>query len=54
VYKFHELEVPTPYEDLSKLHPASVEAEKRVVLTVQEMLSLTLEKRIVGDHLTHF
>jgi hypothetical protein len=54
VYKFHELEAPTPYEDSSKLHPASAEAEKRAVLTVQEVLSLTLEKRIVVDHLTHF
>ncbi|CAK9223375.1 unnamed protein product, partial [Sphagnum troendelagicum] len=54
VYKFHELEAPTPYEDASKLHPASAEAEKRAVLTVQEVLSLTLEKRILVDHLTHF
>jgi hypothetical protein len=54
VYKFHELEAPTPYEDSSKLHPALVEVEKRVVFIVQEVLSLTLKKCIVVDHLTHF
>ena len=54
VYKFHELECPSPYQDSSSLHPASAEAEKRAVLLVQELLSLTLEKRILVDHLTHF
>ena len=54
LYKFHELECPSPYEASNYLDPASAEAEKRAVLLIRELLSLTLEKRMGVDHLTHF
>lgn len=54
LYKFHELECPSPYEASNYLHPASPEAEKRAVLVIKELLALTLEKRLYVDHLTHF
>lgn len=54
LYKFHELECPSPYEASNYLNPASAEAEKRSVLLIKELLSLTLEKRVYVDHLTHF
>jgi hypothetical protein len=54
LHKFHELECPSPYQDSSHIDPASAEAEKRAVLIVKELLSLTLEKRLFVDHLTHF
>jgi hypothetical protein len=54
LYKFHELECPSPYDSSSYLDPSSAAAEKRAVLSIKELLSLTLEKRIYVDHLTHF
>jgi phosphopantothenoylcysteine synthetase/decarboxylase len=36
------------------LNPSTPEAEKAAVLVVHELLSLTSEKKILVDHLTHF
>lgn len=45
------IEMPyiSPYEDSSKLHPASKEAEKRMIGVLHEFLSLSLYKRIPVD-----
>lgn len=52
--KFDEVDCPSPYQDGNQLHRRSMQFEKRAVLLVQELLSLTLEKRLLVDHLTHF
>ncbi|XP_024403778.1 protein WHAT'S THIS FACTOR 1 homolog, chloroplastic isoform X3 [Physcomitrium patens] len=52
--KFDEVDCPSPYQDANHLHPRSFLFEKRAVLLVQELLSLTLEKRLLVDQLTHF
>eukprot|EP01018_Ginkgo_biloba_P014182 Gb_13731 [translate_table: standard] len=52
--RFQELPYLSPYEDPSGLKPGSKEFEKRAVAVMHEMLSFTLEKRLVTDHLTHF
>ncbi|KAJ7299990.1 hypothetical protein O6H91_18G065300 [Diphasiastrum complanatum] len=54
ILKFHQLPCISPYEDKTQLDPASPEAEKHAVKVVQELLSLTIEKRTLVDHLTHF
>lgn len=54
VSKFDEIDCPSPYQDANHLHRRSLQFEKRAVLLVQELLSLTLEKRVLVDHLTHF
>lgn len=52
--KFQQIPYQSPYDDASTLDPASVEAEKRACAVVHELLSLTLEKKTLVDHLTHF
>ncbi|KAG0568144.1 hypothetical protein KC19_7G189700 [Ceratodon purpureus] len=52
--KFQELPAISPYGDKSDLNPSTAEAEKAAVLVVHELLSLTSEKKILVDHLTHF
>ncbi|KAG0602063.1 hypothetical protein M758_11G157200 [Ceratodon purpureus] len=52
--KFDEIDCPSPYQDGNNLHHRSVQFEKRAVLVIEELLSLTLEKRVLVDHLTHF
>jgi hypothetical protein len=52
--KFQEVPAISPYVNKSELDPGSPEAEKAAVLVVHELLSLTSEKRILVDHLTHF
>ncbi|GAA0143292.1 hypothetical protein LIER_35712 [Lithospermum erythrorhizon] len=49
-----ELPYISPYEDASKLDPASGEAEKRMVGVFHELLSLSLYKRITIDVLGKF
>lgn len=53
--KFQELADVCPYktkvEDLQK---ESIEAEKRACALVREVLGMTVEKRTLVDHLTHF
>ena len=42
------------YSDFSALRPGTAEKEKHACAAVHEMLSLTVEKRTLVDHLTHF
>ncbi|CAN6485283.1 unnamed protein product [Victoria cruziana] len=44
----------SPYADAGELEPGSLEFDKRAVAVMHELLSFTLEKRLVVDHLTHF
>lgn len=52
--RFDEVVCPSPYQGAKSLHRRSLQFEKRAVLLIQELLSLTLEKRVLVDHLTHF
>lgn len=54
ILKFQDMPYFSPYGDASQLDPSSLEAEKHAVYVVHEVLSLTLEKRLIIDHLTHF
>ncbi|XP_020685562.1 protein WHAT'S THIS FACTOR 1, chloroplastic [Dendrobium catenatum] len=44
----------SPYADAKGLVPGSQEFNKRAVAVIHEILSFTIEKRLVTDHLTHF
>lgn len=44
----------SPYADARDLIPGSQEFDKRAVAIMHELLSFTIEKRLVTDHLTHF
>ncbi|XP_065861288.1 protein WHAT'S THIS FACTOR 1 homolog, chloroplastic [Euphorbia lathyris] len=44
----------SPYADARGLTAGSLEFDKRAVAIMHELLSFTLEKRLVTDHLTHF
>ncbi|XP_047316274.1 protein WHAT'S THIS FACTOR 1 homolog, chloroplastic [Impatiens glandulifera] len=44
----------SPYADPKGLEPGSKEFDKRAVAVMHELLSFTIEKRLVTDHLTHF
>lgn len=44
----------SPYADAKGLIPGSQEFNKRAVAVMHEILSFTIEKRLVTDHLTHF
>ncbi|CAM8888729.1 unnamed protein product [Rhodiola kirilowii] len=44
----------SPYADGRGLKAGSLEFDKRAIAIMHELLSFTLEKRIVTDHLTHF
>ncbi|XP_020268915.1 protein ROOT PRIMORDIUM DEFECTIVE 1-like isoform X1 [Asparagus officinalis] len=44
----------SPYADSRELAPGSQEFDKRAVAVMHEILSFTIEKRLVTDHLTHF
>eukprot|EP00249_Psilotum_nudum_P019478 c27273_g1_i1 orf=406-1920(-) len=54
ILTFQEIPFISPYEDFSSLDPSSPAAEKHAVAVVHEILSLTLEKKTLVDHLTHF
>lgn len=51
---FQDLPFVSPYSDSSKIPPDSPLAEKRTVAVIHEILSLTVEKRMLCDHFTHF
>ncbi|KAJ6836630.1 protein ROOT PRIMORDIUM DEFECTIVE 1 [Iris pallida] len=51
---FKEMPYISPYSDFSELRSGSAEKEKHACAVIHEMLSLTLEKRTLVDHLTHF
>nr|AFK46220.1 unknown [Lotus japonicus] len=52
--QFRDLDFISPYSDFSMLRFGSREKEKHSCGVVHEILSLTLEKRTLVDHLTHF
>ncbi|GAB4851840.1 hypothetical protein Ancab_031239 [Ancistrocladus abbreviatus] len=53
--KFGELSEICPYKTpAGEFSKASIEAEKRACSVVREVLGMTIEKRTLVDHLTHF
>lgn len=52
--KFEDQPYVSPYTDVSNISPSSREAEKHSCAVVHEILTFTLEKRTLIDHLTHF
>ncbi|KAH7299131.1 hypothetical protein KP509_25G074200 [Ceratopteris richardii] len=52
--KFHDMSYFSPYSEFAHLEPTSREAEKHACAVVHEILSMTLEKRLNIDFLTHF
>ncbi|GAB4845131.1 hypothetical protein Ancab_038534 [Ancistrocladus abbreviatus] len=54
IENFQKREYLSPYADARELKPGSQEFDKRAVAVMHELLSFTLEKRLVTDHLTHF
>ncbi|KAJ4831813.1 hypothetical protein Tsubulata_040604, partial [Turnera subulata] len=54
ISRFREMPYISPYADFSHLRSGSAEKEKHACGVVHEILSLTLEKRTLVDHLTHF
>lgn len=54
VFRFRDMPYISPYSDFSGLRAGTPEKEKHACGVVHEMLSLTLEKRTLVDHLTHF
>ncbi|RCV16455.1 hypothetical protein SEVIR_3G141800v4 [Setaria viridis] len=52
--QFKEMPYISPYADFSHLRSGSAEKEKHACGVVHEILSLTVEKRTLVDHLTHF
>lgn len=53
--KFGEMPDVCPYKtSVRELAKESIEAEKRACAVVREVLGMTLEKRTLIDHLTHF
>ncbi|KNA14641.1 hypothetical protein SOVF_105470 [Spinacia oleracea] len=51
---FKKREYLSPYADARGLQAGSQEFDKRAIAVMHELLSFTLEKRLVTDHLTHF
>lgn len=54
ISQFRDMPYISPYEDFSELRPGTPEKEKHACGVVHELLSLTVEKRTLVDHLTHF
>ncbi|KAG6663661.1 hypothetical protein I3843_02G031500 [Carya illinoinensis] len=52
--QFREIPYISPYSDFSALRSGTREKEKHACGVIHEILSLTLEKRTLVDHLTHF
>ncbi|KAF7055475.1 hypothetical protein CFC21_062998 [Triticum aestivum] len=52
--QFQKTTYLSPYAEAKDLTPGSHEFDKRAVAVMHEILSFTLEKRLVTDHLTHF
>ncbi|KAL0290825.1 UNVERIFIED_CONTAM: protein WHAT'S THIS FACTOR 1, chloroplastic [Sesamum angustifolium] len=51
---FQKREYLSPYADARGLKAGSLEFDKRAVAVMHELLSFTIEKRLVTDYLTHF
>ncbi|KAF8032469.1 hypothetical protein BT93_D1394 [Corymbia citriodora subsp. variegata] len=54
ICKFRDMPYISPYSDFSALRPGTPQKEKHACGVVHEILSLTVEKRTLVDHLTHF
>lgn len=54
IQQFQEMAYLSPYADARGLKAGSLEFDKRAVAVMHELLSFTIEKRLVTDHLTHF
>lgn len=54
IRKFQDRAFISPYADVTNINPASLDAEKHACAVIHELLTLTLEKRTLVDHLTHF
>lgn len=54
ISQFRDMPYISPYSDFSALKPGTPEKEKHACGVVHEILSLTVEKRTLVDHLTHF
>ncbi|KAK6918260.1 Plant organelle RNA recognition domain [Dillenia turbinata] len=54
ISQFRDMPYISPYSDFSELKSGTPEKEKHACAVVHEMLSLTVEKRTLVDHLTHF
>ncbi|KAG6523419.1 protein WHAT'S THIS FACTOR 1, chloroplastic-like [Zingiber officinale] len=52
--QFKEIPYISPYSDFSELRPGTPKKEKHACAVVHEILSFTLEKKTLVDHLTHF
>eukprot|EP00268_Persea_americana_P043256 TRINITY_DN4344_c0_g1_i1.p1 TRINITY_DN4344_c0_g1~~TRINITY_DN4344_c0_g1_i1.p1 ORF type:complete len:533 (+),score=142.50 TRINITY_DN4344_c0_g1_i1:312-1910(+) len=52
--KFREIPYISPYSDFTELKAGTLEKEKHACGVVHEILSLTVEKRTLVDHFTHF
>ncbi|KAF7826163.1 protein WHAT'S THIS FACTOR 1-like protein [Senna tora] len=52
--QFRDIPYISPYSDFSELRSGSREKEKHACGVIHEILSLTVEKRTLVDHLTHF
>ncbi|KAL7138112.1 hypothetical protein ABFS83_10G141200 [Erythranthe nasuta] len=51
---FQKREYLSPYADATGLKAGSLEFDKRAVAVMHELLSFTIDKRLVTDYLTHF
>uniref|UniRef100_A0A5B6ZG97 PORR domain-containing protein n=1 Tax=Davidia involucrata TaxID=16924 RepID=A0A5B6ZG97_DAVIN len=54
ICQFRDMPYISPYSDISALRSGTPEKEKHACGVVHEILSLTVEKRTLVDHLTHF
>lgn len=54
ISQFRDMPYISPYSDFSHLRSGTREKEKHACGVVHEILSLTVEKRTLVDHLTHF
>ncbi|KAA8516159.1 hypothetical protein F0562_019338 [Nyssa sinensis] len=54
ICQFRDMPYISPYSDFSGLRSGTPEKEKHACGVIHEILSLTVEKRTLVDHLTHF
>lgn len=54
ISQFRDVPYISPYSDFSNLRSGTIEKEKHACGVVHEILSLTVEKKTLVDHLTHF
>ncbi|KAF5733117.1 protein ROOT PRIMORDIUM DEFECTIVE 1-like [Tripterygium wilfordii] len=54
ICEFRDMPFISPYSDFSGFRSGTREKEKHACAVIHEILSLTIEKRTLVDHLTHF